>query len=36
MKVNRGKYILRASGTMNNTTSIGQPDANQFFIIIPG
>jgi hypothetical protein len=36
MEVNRGKYILRASGTMNNAPGMGQPDVNQFFITTPG
>jgi|LakMenEpi03Aug12_release.lakeMendotaPanAssembly.Ray.scaffolds.fasta_scaffold304397_1 hypothetical protein len=36
MKVNRGKYILRVSGTMNNTSGMGQSDVNQFFITTQG
>ncbi len=36
MEVNQGKYILRACGTMTNSTGIGQADINRFYITVPG
>ncbi len=36
LKVNEGKYILRASGTVMNATAAGYPDILKFSISAPG